>query len=196
MLQGTNLANDGSRITVSDQGGRPKHSRRYVGLLLGILCFMVALPLAIIGFSKLTNNSSTNSPKEHKKVKINNSLPASQQAEQQMYNGNYDAAQELLKAEVAKTTDLASQTKLYAQLATNGINSKQFADARMYALEAERLKPTPGTAQLIGYVAEKAGDKSTARKYYELALRRLDKNDPAYAISAGDYESALKRVSK
>lgn len=131
----------------------------------------------------------------HKKVVVNTNLPATQQAEQEMYNGDYEAAQATLNNALAKAITDSEKLTLYHQLATNGINMNHYADAKKYALKSEALSPTSSTAQLLGLVAEKDHQETEAKKYYELALKRLDKTDQYYELRADDLHKAIKRVS-
>lgn len=123
-------------------------------------------------------------------------LSVNQQSEYLAYKGDYNGSQKLLAAQIAKTSNKTVKAGLYLQAATIAINAKKYTDAKKYALSAESLQPTSNTAGVLGDIEAQMGDKAAAKKYYQLAISRLNKTAPDYSFNAQDYQERLKELER
>lgn len=168
-------------------------------LILIAITLLVLSVLTLVSWWLLSQKNGVKvdeTSKKINKVKINTSLPPEQQAEQAMFNGDYDEAQSILEAQSNKEKSTEEKITLYRQLATNALNANQMDDAQRYAEQAEKLSPSSTTASLLAYVAEERGQTSEAKRYYELAITRLDKNSDDYDLRLANLQRYIRDVSR
>ncbi|MFA5004245.1 MAG: hypothetical protein WC498_03165 [Candidatus Saccharimonadales bacterium] len=172
-----------SSVVVGDGKHKPRLHLRIGGLVALSLLILVAAGAATYLVVGHANKSET----------INNTQPTS---EQLAYKGDYSGAQALLDKQRAQAGSKQAQADVYAQQIAVAMNVQKYDQAKTYAQQAEKLAPSPGTAYMIGYIAELSGDKKTAQTYLQLAINRLDKTKPQYELSLRSYQNELQKVSQ
>lgn len=119
-----------------------------------------------------------------------------QYSQQLISKGDYSAGQSLLNDQLRTAATPQAKIDIYSQLAVNALNAKKYNEAKDYAQKADTLFPTAGTAYQLAYIAAKMGDRTTARKYYQVAINRLDKNSDSYDMQLKNYTASLRQVSQ
>jgi predicted negative regulator of RcsB-dependent stress response len=109
-------------------------------------------------------------------------------------NGEYAQAQQSLDAEAAKQGSKADTARIYITQSALAFNANKFDEAKTYATRAEQAYPSDSSAELLGDIAMKQGDKASASKYYKLAIGRLDKskNNRSYPAQLRTYQEKLQ----
>ncbi|MDB5184317.1 MAG: hypothetical protein JWN38_125 [Candidatus Saccharibacteria bacterium] len=104
-----------------------------------------------------------------------------------------DAIKTLELAIADKHTTPLDKAEIRLQEASIAYNAGKFADAKRYALEADKLHATVSSAQLVANAAEKSADKATAVKYYQLVLDRM-KGQPTIEGDEASAQADLARA--
>lgn len=89
----------------------------------------------------------------------------------------YAAGQKMLDDKLSATQSPAEQASIYTSKATIAMNDKKYDEALSFALKAEQIQPTKGTADLVAQVYELKNDKPNAIKYYKIVLGRFSNKD-------------------
>lgn len=105
--------------------------------------------------------------------------------------GEYSAALKVLTIRYNEAKSLTDkQSILYRQTAL-AIKFKEFEDAQAFIESSIELLPNTSTPYVSSaQLAEANGKKAEAIKYWEIAIRNLDKNSPSYNLVKRDYESS------
>ena len=117
-----------------------------------------------------------------------------QRAQNYLSQQNYAAAIGVYQQQLKSAGTNSVKSQLYANLATAELDSKNYSQAYQYATQADTLAPTEQTASLAAYTAQQNGDNKNATKYYQLAINRLNRNDPSYNYALSDLQASLKEV--
>jgi len=155
--------------------------------LLGLVVLIIVAGV-IVGIYALAHHSDN--PTEN--------LTPRQQSEVYASNGNYAAAQRALAAQLAGPTSADAKATIYSEQVSVALNFKQYQQAQRYAQQAENLTHSAAAAEQLGYVAEAAGDKISAAKYYQLAIDRQSKlpQTPANQLIQRSYKTKLQELGK
>jgi tetratricopeptide (TPR) repeat protein len=183
-------------IVVGD--GKP-HRRLHLRLWGLSLVVVVAVAVATYGLIRhFTQNDTpaTKTTQLAQQSKKQKPLTPQQQAEQDVYNGNFSVAQKVFDTELSKATDKKAQSDLYLSKATVAVSAQDYAQARTYAEKADTLNHTSNTTLLLGNIAEAQGDKTAATGYYKAALSLLNKQSATYGYMANQIQAKIDEVSK
>lgn len=108
--------------------------------------------------------------------------------------GDYEQGQSILDVALKnKTTDL-DRSNVYGQKSILASNNLKNEDAITFAKKSEALSPTRLTAHILAQVAEQAGDKTLALKYYKLTLERT--SDQQKKLSPDDFDDLQAKVAE
>jgi tetratricopeptide (TPR) repeat protein len=155
-------------------------------LLLGIGAVIVICGLILV-IANLSDRSATK--------KIDKSVSeTAQDAYSSANKGDYVGAQQALDAKLANSSSNADKAQIYITQYTLALDAKKYDEAKDYADKAESVQPTDATAVLLGDIALQNKDTAEARKYYELAISRLNKDNRSYPSRLKTYQVKLKAV--
>lgn len=175
-----------------DEARSRKSIKRLVLWLVGLV---IVVALACWGFAVSRKDTPKTPTNQSPAIKIDKSLPYNKLAEQYSNAGDYKAAEQTLANKLASTNDTVTKANTYGQQATIALNMNHLSDAINYARQADKASPSASTALLLGQISEASGNKSDAKRYYQLAISRLDKSGPNYDIILSNYQRQLDRVN-
>jgi uncharacterized protein HemY len=159
-------------------------------IVVGSLVLVVLLGGAI---AALLYSHSQDEKAKHKvftKYKAAGS-PASQ-AYSYALSGDYATGQKVLDNEVAQAKTVEDKSVLYMTQASLAYNKGDYAQAKIYANQAESAKPTSASAGMLGDIAVKQHDTAAAKQYYQKAISRLDTHAPGSANQSRSYQKKLE----
>jgi len=161
---------------------------------LSITSYVIAGVIIVVAVGGYALIHHRNNPKNYitpsglKETRNQFSTPQPQTAANVAENQKqYDAALE-------QVSDPAQQASIYDQKASDALDVNDYTNAMTYAKKAESLAPAPRTAYMIALVAQANGDKTTAKKYLQTAIDRVDKNDPASKFQIQSYQHLLQEL--
>lgn len=118
------------------------------------------------------------------------------QALTEVNKSGYQQGQKYLDSQLSVATDSAHKSDIYINKASLALNHKDYAHALKYAQQAETLHPTIGSAVLIAQSSELSGNKTTAIKYYTIAINRMKQSKLPYDSDIAEYTQKIKDLSK
>lgn len=168
-------------VTVSAVSGRK--SRKW--LIFGIVLLVVIIGAGIAIYQWQQR------PKNPYHVDLTKLTPL-QQAQYLSDVGDYKNAEKVWDKELAKAKDTQAKINIYAQQVATAAKFGQDNDAKSYADKAFKLSPNASVIYAaLAQAAQTQGDKASAKKYWQQAIAKLDKNIPGYNVVLRDYENSL-----
>ena len=111
-------------------------------------------------------------------------------------SGDYTAAQkQLIQALNNPKLTKDERASLLSVQASTFENQQQYQQALDIFRRVDMLRPTQGSAQAVGRVAEEVGNKSAAIAAYRIAITRVDKNSPIADTDIVRYKHLIANLS-
>lgn len=166
----------------SDKKGGSK--LRLVLIVVGVLVLATG---GTFGYMKWKDHSHKTAQQTAASTKLNAETKtvgdASVKAEDLQNQGQTSQAVQSVQTQIAATTDPNSKAQLYILEATLYLNANDYANSLKAGQQAEKLSPSPGSAQIMAQSEAGLGDKTQAIADYQTAENRYKQ--------AGDYGSYL-----
>jgi hypothetical protein len=167
-------------LSVGAQAGRGQRRARIrlFGLVLGLILILVGI--ALVGAAMIHRKSDkhvTASTSKSNLPSYFSSLNSGQQISYYMLHKDYAAVEDIYTGQLktAKTADAQAQANLGLSSVCSIQQNNQAA--YQYALKAYGDEATEQTAATVAAAAADAGDKTTATKYYQIAINLLPKEN-------------------
>lgn len=119
-------------------------------------------------------------------------LSPTQKAQYYSDNGEYKIAQKIWQDQLAKTTDTPTKLSIYYMQSAIAVKFKNYKDAKKYADKALNLAPKSNiTYVALAQLAQAQGDKVSAKKYWQQAIKFIDPKNPVAGLIERDYQTSL-----
>lgn len=119
-------------------------------------------------------------------------LSPTQKAQYYSDMGEYKIAEKIWQDELAKTTDTPTKLNIYYMQSAIAVKFKNYKDAKIYADKALKLAPKSNiTYVALARLAQAQGDKVSAKKYWQQAIKFIDPKNPAINLIQEDYQASL-----
>ncbi len=119
-------------------------------------------------------------------------LSPSQKSQYYSSNGEYKLAEKVWQDQLAKTSDTPTQLSIYYMQSSVALKFKKYTDAQKYATQALKLAPTSSTAYVsLAQLAQAQGDKTSAKIFWQQAIKNIDPKNPASNLIKIDYQASL-----
>ena len=119
-------------------------------------------------------------------------LTPTQKSQYYASNGEYKLAEKVWQDQLILTKDTPTKLSIYFTQSSIAIKFKKYNDAQKYANESLNLAPqSSATYVTLAYLAQALGDKISAKKDWQLAIKNIDPKTPGINIIQQDYQSNL-----
>lgn len=119
-------------------------------------------------------------------------LSPTQKAQYYSDNGEYKLAEKIWQDELSKATDTPTKLNIYYMQSAIAVKFKNYKDAKIYADKALKLAPKSNiTYVALARLAQAQGDKASAKKYWQQAIKFIDPKNPAINLIQEDYQASL-----
>jgi len=106
--------------------------------------------------------------------------------------GEYKFAQKIWQNLLTVTNDTPTKINIYNLQTSLAIKFKKYNDAQKYADQSYKVAPDYSVTYVtMAYLAQAQGDKASAKKDWQLAIKFIDPNNPGSNIIQYDYQSSL-----
>lgn len=173
-------------------------SRRAIISITVVACVAtLGLSIGLLANWLLNNPSSSNANNQHG---VLSGLPSNPQpkavvdAQQLDAQGKYDQAQQAIVSALADTTDSTEKYELYLEQGANFENEQQYNEAIDAYNKANAIKPSAGTYDAIGQVAQLIGNKQLAIDSYTKEIELLPPNSDKGASMKQQLEAQIKEL--
>lgn len=117
------------------------------------------------------------------------------EAQQLALSGKVEESNKKLQEALAQSgLPEKERQQILAQQGVNYANSNDYQKALSFFLEAEKVKSTFTTSQLIGEMYQELGQTDKAIEYYKKALAQLDPNAQGYIMDKEYFEGKVKEL--
>ena len=119
-------------------------------------------------------------------------LSPTQKAQYYSDNGEYKLAQKIWQDELVKAKDTPNKLRIYFMQSSIAVKFENYQDAKKYADKALKLAPKSDlTYVVLAQLAQAQGDKASAKKYWQQAIKFIDPKDPASDLIQDEYQYKL-----
>ncbi len=119
-------------------------------------------------------------------------LSPTQKAQYYSDNGEYKIAQKIWQDELEKAKDTPTKLRIYFMQSAIAVKFENYQDAKKYADKALKLAPKSNlTYAALAQLAQAQGDKASAKKYWQQAIKFIDPKNPAINLIQEDYQANL-----
>lgn len=158
--------------------------RKTIKLLIIVLIFVSAGGLAWQGYKNNSRLAAMSYAVD--------GLSTTQKAQYFSDNGEYKIAEKIWQDQLAKTKDTPTKLTIYYMQSVIAEKFKKYNDAKKYADQALKLAPKSSTTYVIlAQLAQVQGDKASAKKYWQQAIKFIDPKNPASNLIQEDYQASL-----
>jgi tetratricopeptide (TPR) repeat protein len=106
--------------------------------------------------------------------------------------GKYASAEQVLDQQLTKTTNASDKISIYYEQFSLALEFKYYNDAQKYADEAKKLSPnSPVAYSASAQLASAQGNTTTAKQYWEQAIKNLNPDQTGYNLIKQEYQASL-----
>lgn len=174
----------GTGITVLNNP-KPKTRKR---LIIIVVVLLVVIVVSLLLYFYHFHNHKVISKAQSTSQK----LTPYQQYQVLANQGKYASAEQVLKQQLAKTTNVNDKITIYYQQSDLALSFKQYTDAEKYANEAKKLAPNSATPYVaLAQLAAAQGNKTLAKQDWQQAITNLNPNVTGYNLIKQEYQTNL-----